>query len=92
MFAHSTAHTVGLFWLNASETWIETWRTGTNDDAASSSSTNVGWATQWISESGQMELFVLPGFVFRSLRVFLVFFFFFFFFLKIDVLILFFLF
>lgn len=51
MVAHSAAHTTGFFWLNAAETWIDV-----------DSSTRPGSVqTHWISESGIIDLFVLPG-------------------------------
>ncbi|KAJ2501003.1 glucosidase II, partial [Coemansia sp. RSA 2052] len=65
MVAHNAESTVGVFWLNAAETWIDVTRdksstlgnlfrlgTGGKEPAVS---------THWISESGVMDVFLLPG-------------------------------
>ena len=50
MLGHSAAHTTGFFWLNAAETWI---------DVDKSTAGQV--STHWISESGIIDMFLLPG-------------------------------
>ncbi|KAI0048850.1 glycoside hydrolase family 31 protein [Auriscalpium vulgare] len=50
MHAHSADSTVGVFHVVGSETWI---------DVAHSSAKST--ETQWISESGILDLFILPG-------------------------------
>jgi alpha 1,3-glucosidase len=50
MVGHSAAHTTGFFWLNAAETWI---------DIDKSVPGKV--STHWISESGIIDVFLLPG-------------------------------
>ncbi len=52
MVAHSAAHTSALFWLNAAETWIDVDKTSAGPDKV---------ATHWISESGIIDVFLLPG-------------------------------
>ncbi|KAF8342699.1 glycoside hydrolase family 31 protein [Cantharellus anzutake] len=51
MHAHSAESTVGIFNALASETWID----------ILGSPTNTSIATHWISESGILDLFILPG-------------------------------
>jgi alpha 1,3-glucosidase len=50
MIGHSAAHTTGFFWLNAAETWIDV-----------DKSTPGKVSTHWISESGIIDMFFLPG-------------------------------
>lgn len=73
MQAHRAGSTVGVFWLNAAETWIDierpatpkaisdSWRKtrgkSTGDLGPASSSTN----THWASESGTLDLFIFLG-------------------------------
>ena len=47
--ANSENKSVGMFWHNASETYVDTW------------TTDEGKATHWYSESGLLDLFILPG-------------------------------
>eukprot|EP00124_Ichthyophonus_hoferi_P000356 Ihof_evm23s12 gene=Ihof_evmTU23s12 len=54
MLAHSARRTVSLFWLNASETWIEILDALKNGVAS-------GKDTHWISESGIMDVFIMFG-------------------------------
>ncbi|KAH3722573.1 alpha 1,3-glucosidase [Pelomyxa schiedti] len=49
MIAHSPTHSVGVLWLNPSETWV---------DVADGSSGKETW---WISESGIVDVFILRG-------------------------------
>jgi alpha 1,3-glucosidase len=50
MHAHSAKSTVAVFNALASETWIDIAHTG-----------NSGVETHWISESGILDVFLLPG-------------------------------
>lgn len=65
MVAHSTApKTVGLFWLNPSETWIDvessnTGITGLLSNLVSEQKSNK--LTHWISETGTIDVFFLLG-------------------------------
>ena len=52
MVAHSAAHTSALLWLNAAETWVDVDKTSAGPDRV---------ATHWISESGIIDAFLLPG-------------------------------
>ncbi|KAG0145571.1 hypothetical protein CROQUDRAFT_93686 [Cronartium quercuum f. sp. fusiforme G11] len=71
MKAHRAGSTVGIFWLNAAETWIdvekvptkstikESWKVNkeTDDQGPSSISTT----THWMSEAGILDLFIFLG-------------------------------
>ncbi|KAJ5318042.1 hypothetical protein PENANT_c004G08767 [Penicillium antarcticum] len=62
MQAHRKDSTVGVFWLNAAETWIDIVKSTTTANPLSlgtSSKTNT--QTHWISESGRLDLFVFLG-------------------------------
>lgn len=49
MLAHKVGKTVGAFWLNAAEMFIDVWET------------EQGMETQWTSESGVIDLFFFLG-------------------------------
>ncbi|GBF95413.1 glucan 1,3-alpha-glucosidase-like [Raphidocelis subcapitata] len=49
MLAHRAGLTVGAFWLNAAEMFVDL------------ETTRAGPATQWVAESGALDLFLLPG-------------------------------
>lgn len=51
MVGHSKEHTTGFFWMNAAETWIDVDKTTLPGSVA----------THWISESGIIDAFLLPG-------------------------------
>ncbi|KAI9920575.1 hypothetical protein PsorP6_001445 [Peronosclerospora sorghi] len=51
LVAPSKENTVGMFWNNPSETFVDIW---TNEEAKSKS-------THWLSESGRFDLFLLAG-------------------------------
>lgn len=51
MLGHGERHTTGFFWLNAAETWIDV------DKSAVPGSVSA----HWISESGIIDVFLLPG-------------------------------
>jgi alpha 1,3-glucosidase len=76
VMAHSVDRTVGVFWHNAAEMWVDVARPAAHDGAAaaigdalarlwSRSATRVhaGASTylHWIAESGVLDLFLLPG-------------------------------
>lgn len=48
--------TVGVFWLNAAETWIDIVKNRKTGDGAKADT-----ETHWISESGVLDVFLLPG-------------------------------
>ncbi|KAI7544968.1 putative alpha glucosidase II, alpha subunit [Hortaea werneckii] len=62
MQAHKKDSTVGVFWLNTAETWIDITKQSTS---ANPLSLGVGSATttqaHWISESGILDMFVFLG-------------------------------
>lgn len=68
MMAHNADRTVGLFWLNAAETWIDI-TSNTADksvfgrmmDYVKSSQEIPEMNTHWISESGIIDVFFLMG-------------------------------
>ncbi|KAJ5272897.1 hypothetical protein N7478_008022 [Penicillium angulare] len=53
MQAHRVDSTVGVFWLNAAETWIDIVKQHDSNDKHTS--------THWISESGRIDLFIFLG-------------------------------
>lgn len=53
MQAHRFGSTVGVFWLNAAETWIDIVKEHDSNDKQTS--------THWISESGRIDLFIFLG-------------------------------
>ncbi|KAF2455613.1 glucosidase II alpha subunit [Lineolata rhizophorae] len=62
MQAHRKDSTVGLFWLNAAETWIDIVKAKTGANPLSlgvSGKTNT--QTHWMSESGLLDVFVFLG-------------------------------
>ncbi|OAV96772.1 hypothetical protein PTTG_12077, partial [Puccinia triticina 1-1 BBBD Race 1] len=77
MKAHRAGSTVGVFWLNAAETWVdvekaetspevvEAWKGRTEASAAGADAdegpTGTSTQTYWMSESGILDLFVFLG-------------------------------
>lgn len=59
MQAQKKGSTVGVFWLNAAETWIDIVKQKTNVNALSPERATT--QTHWMSESGLLDIFVLPG-------------------------------
>lgn len=67
VYAHSPKHTVGIFWHNAAETWVDVNNSKDNNVmsslvnlvSGSKSENNVN--VQFMSESGLLDLFVLMG-------------------------------
>lgn len=53
MQAHRVGSTVGIFWLNAAETWIDIVKQNVDGDKHTS--------THWISEAGRIDLFIFLG-------------------------------
>ena len=59
MQAHKKDSTVGVFWLNAAETWVDVVKSKKNPKAISTETRSTH--THWFSESGLFDVFVLPG-------------------------------
>ncbi|KAI5799275.1 glycosyl hydrolases family 31-domain-containing protein [Peziza echinospora] len=60
MQAHKKGSTVGVFWLNAAETWIDVIKQN-KANPLSLGTTKASTQTHWISESGVLDVFVLLG-------------------------------
>ena len=56
LYAHDvkTGRTVGVFWLNPTETWVDV-------DGGSDTTASGTRRTRWTSEDGNVDLWVLPG-------------------------------
>uniref|UniRef100_A0A8B9KLQ8 Neutral alpha-glucosidase AB n=1 Tax=Astyanax mexicanus TaxID=7994 RepID=A0A8B9KLQ8_ASTMX len=54
MLAHNTQRTMGIFWLNAAETWVDI---SSNTGSSETPQTDV----RWISESGIIDVFIMLG-------------------------------
>ncbi|KAJ5708964.1 Glucosidase 2 subunit alpha [Penicillium malachiteum] len=62
MQAHRKNSTVGVFWLNAAETWVDIVKKSTSSNPLSlGSKSKTDTQTHWISESGQIDLFIFLG-------------------------------
>jgi alpha 1,3-glucosidase len=62
MQAHRKDSTVGVFWLNAAETWIDIIKSTTTPNPLSlGKNAKTNTHTHWISESGRLDLFVFLG-------------------------------
>ena len=62
MQAHRKDSTVGVFWLNAAETWVDIKKTKRSSNPLSLGiGGEVDTETHWISESGILDLFVFLG-------------------------------
>jgi len=59
MQAHKKGSTVGVFWLNGAETWVDIIKQQRNP--LSLSVEKMTTATHWISESGLLDVFIVPG-------------------------------
>uniref|UniRef100_A0A672N017 Glucosidase II alpha subunit n=1 Tax=Sinocyclocheilus grahami TaxID=75366 RepID=A0A672N017_SINGR len=53
MLAHNTQRTMGIFWLNAAETWVDI----SSNTAGKKPQTDI----RWISESGIIDVFIMLG-------------------------------
>ena len=60
MQAHRKDSTVGVFWLNAAETWVDIVKKKESSGALGISS-RVSTKTHWFSESGVLDLFIFLG-------------------------------
>uniref|UniRef100_A0A8B9KJ20 Neutral alpha-glucosidase AB n=1 Tax=Astyanax mexicanus TaxID=7994 RepID=A0A8B9KJ20_ASTMX len=65
MLAHNTQRTMGIFWLNAAETWVDissnTTVFGKMLDFVQGSSETPQTDVRWISESGIIDVFIMLG-------------------------------
>ncbi|RVX71374.1 hypothetical protein B0A52_04948 [Exophiala mesophila] len=63
MQAHKKGSSVGVFWLNAAETWVDITkaRHGTNPLSLGLGGGVVDTSTHWMSESGLLDVFVILG-------------------------------
>jgi alpha 1,3-glucosidase len=62
MQAHSKDSSIGVFWLNAAETWVDiTKGKGSKNPLALGTKAKTSTHTHWISESGLLDVFVLLG-------------------------------
>lgn len=63
MQGHRKGSTVGIFWLNAAETWvdIEKAKRSSNPLSLGLSAGRFDTKTHWISESGIMDIFIFTG-------------------------------
>jgi alpha 1,3-glucosidase len=62
MQAHRKGSTVGVFWLNAAETWIDVIKSKHSKNPLSLGTKAVtDTQTHWISESGLLDVFVMLG-------------------------------
>ena len=61
MQAHREDSTVGVFWMNAAETWIDISKKPLSKNPLHLGHTKVDTETHWISESGLLDVFVFLG-------------------------------
>ncbi|KAF2021384.1 glycoside hydrolase family 31 protein [Aaosphaeria arxii CBS 175.79] len=62
MQAHRKGSTVGVFWLNAAETWVDVTKSKTSANPLSlGTKSRTDTETHWISESGLLDVFVFLG-------------------------------
>jgi alpha 1,3-glucosidase len=62
MQAHRKESTVGVFWLNGAETWVDIIKSKTSANPLSLGIKGTTTTqTHWISESGQLDLFIFLG-------------------------------
>ena len=61
MQAHKKGSTVGVFWLNAAETWVDIVKNkhSSNPLSLGLGGSSVDTQTHWISESGQLDVFIM---------------------------------
>ncbi|RMZ83955.1 hypothetical protein DV737_g1312, partial [Chaetothyriales sp. CBS 132003] len=61
MQAHRKGSSVGVFWLNAAETWVDIIKAkhATNRQSQSLEGHLVDTKTHWMSEAGQLDLFIV---------------------------------
>ncbi|KAH7318307.1 glycoside hydrolase family 31 protein [Stachybotrys elegans] len=61
MQAHRKDSSVGVFWLNAAETWVDIVKAKSSVNPLSLSKASTSTHTHWISESGILDVFVFLG-------------------------------
>lgn len=62
MQAHRKGSTVGVFWLNAAETWVDIVKKSASSNPLSmSAAPTKNTHTHWFSEAGRIDLFVFLG-------------------------------
>jgi alpha 1,3-glucosidase len=61
MQAHRKGSTVGVFWLNAAETWVDITKSKESGNPLSLGASKTTTHTHWISESGILDVFVFLG-------------------------------
>ncbi|KAI6785034.1 Glucosidase 2 subunit alpha-like protein [Emericellopsis cladophorae] len=61
MQAHRKGSTVGVFWLNAAETWIDIIKSKDSTNPLSLGKGKTSTHTHWMSESGILDVFVFLG-------------------------------
>ncbi|XP_051976059.1 neutral alpha-glucosidase AB isoform X4 [Xyrauchen texanus] len=57
LISHCTERTMGIFWLNAAETWVDISSNTAGKDSSEDAQTDV----RWISESGIIDVFIMLG-------------------------------
>ncbi|XP_063059523.1 neutral alpha-glucosidase AB-like isoform X2 [Engraulis encrasicolus] len=57
LLSHTADRTMGLFWLNAAETWVDIGTSSVTQGDSEVPETNV----RWISESGIIDVFIMLG-------------------------------
>ena len=61
MQAHRKNSTVGVFWLNGAETWVDIVKAKQSTNPLSLGTGGVDTETHWISESGVLDVFIFLG-------------------------------
>lgn len=63
MQAHKKGSSVGVFWLNAAETWVDIVKNkhSSNPLSLGFGGGEVDTQTHWMSESGQLDVFIMMG-------------------------------
>jgi alpha 1,3-glucosidase len=61
MQAHRKGSSVGVFWLNAAETWVDITKSKDSSNPLSLGKAKTTTHTHWISENGIMDVFVFLG-------------------------------
>ncbi|GLI74969.1 glucosidase II [Penicillium ochrochloron] len=62
MQAHRKGSTVGVFWLNAAETWVDIVKKSASSNPLSmSAASKTNTHTHWFSEAGRIDLFIFLG-------------------------------
>jgi len=59
MQAQKSGYSVGVFWLNAAETWVDIVKSQKNPNTLSTEKRSTH--THWMSENGLLDVFFLPG-------------------------------